>query len=300
MSPRAASRPSLPMTPGGWLAAFRYRASLEEETLLTPERLGAIIGISGATIRRWEAGRARPSESDIARVSEVCRLTAIEASFLERAFRAREGDDRAPDATTFNAVLRRVRDADLPVFLLDSFLFVRARNAYAEAVQGADDVPGVAPHPLAYMFGEIDAVDGELHARREAVAQSWLLDFWYWSAPACGTDAYKRMITSLSRFQAFTDKWTALGMERSADGEEPIGGPYTTDRGENGIFRLYPVRIFLPPTYTFAELVPLDDRARASVERLEREQPRAVITNRYSHWSVDPIMPDGTFDLGRI
>ena len=287
------------MTPGGWLAAFRYRTLDEAKSPLSPEALGARLGVSGATVRRWESGQSKPGLLDTARFAEACELSPLETGFIERAIQAHEGDEKPPTQEAFDALLQQVEAADFPVFLMDNFLFVRARNAYADAVQGSDAAPGVAPHPLAFILNALNTPDPKLRAVRETSADRWLREFWFWTASLCGTSAYRRMVRSLARYEGFGERWTALGLERRPTAPSLVGGPYSSLGGENGAFRTYPVRIFVPPLYTFAEFVPMDAVAQRRLDEVRSTQPKAVITNAHSHWSEDPILPDGTFDLGR-
>src|SRR3972149_4616387 len=84
--PRRVARPAFPDTPGAWLANYRYRQRGESGQPPSAEQVGALLGVSGPTLRRWETGRARPRGPPLRRFPEVSGLTPIEPEFLLRAF----------------------------------------------------------------------------------------------------------------------------------------------------------------------------------------------------------------------
>ena len=299
MSPRPVKMPSLPETPGGWLSAFRFRTITESGRSLTPEELGTRVGASGATVRRWEAGHSRPDLTDLDAIVEACNLTDLEGFFLQRAFRAREGNETPPTKDAFEAVMAQVREADNPVVLFDSFLFVRAANAYARALRIPPSSSRAVPNRLAVMLDEIEAAaTPEEITQTEATFDRWLREFWLWSATNCGTDAYVRMIRSLSRREGFAEKWRALGFERDSGARGPLGGPFFMNVGEFGVFRVLPVRMFIPPLYSFVELYPVDEVARVRLEEIRRTVGKGVNVAPQVHWSQGPFLSDGSFDLG--
>src|SRR3972149_6511095 len=67
--PRRVARPAFPDTPGAWLANYRYRQRGESGQPPSAEQVGALLGVSGPTLRRWETGRARPSGADLRRLA---------------------------------------------------------------------------------------------------------------------------------------------------------------------------------------------------------------------------------------
>ena len=268
---------------------------------MTSEQLGQLIGVSGATVRRWETGRSRPGFADVSAVANVCELTAIEAALLHRVFRAREGADHPPSEASFERALELIKSADNPAFLMDNFMFVRARNAYAESIQGEQEPPGKALHPIPFWLTQVrGAGTPEELAEREAVLDRWLRDFWYWSAFQCGTPAYVRLIRSFAKHEGFAERWRSMGSAQRTDGDELIGGPYQTFRRQWGLFRALPVRVFLPPLYTVVELIPVDDTAIARTQSIRDTRPKAVERNASIHWSVDRPLPDDTYDLGNL
>jgi hypothetical protein len=86
--PRRVHPPPFPDTPGKWLACYRYRWQPGGKAC-SPEHLGSVLGVSGTTVRRWEAGQLRPTRQDLSRIAAICELTALEESFLLQAFQAR-------------------------------------------------------------------------------------------------------------------------------------------------------------------------------------------------------------------
>ena len=84
--PRTPSPPPLPDRPSHWLANFRYRLRGQYGEHLSPEALGSLLGVSGATIRRWESGHATPSDEDLQRFARVCNLAPPQREFIQRLF----------------------------------------------------------------------------------------------------------------------------------------------------------------------------------------------------------------------
>ena len=213
MAPHQAFPPSYPVTPGGWLAAFRYRSSTESGSRLSPEVLARSLGVSGATVRRWEAGQSLPRSSDLANFAAACQLTPAEHAFLLSAFHA-SGEEPAPHAAAFGALVEELRTTPYPAYAIDSFFFARARNSYMDALLGSPPtINGRSLNMLRYLYLAIErSTDEAEKAVRENVFQRWLRQFWYTSARLCGTPAYRDVMDIMLAMPGFAERWQGLAI----------------------------------------------------------------------------------------
>src|SRR5690606_17590751 len=101
------SEVSLPHRPETWLSFVLHRAEKERDVHLSPEDVGGQMGVSGATVRRWENGRAVPTEEDLVRLGEICGLSSQQVAFLRIAFRGRLAP-LPPDRATFRATTQNL------------------------------------------------------------------------------------------------------------------------------------------------------------------------------------------------
>src|SRR6188508_2513632 len=113
--------PPYPTDLGTWLAAFRHRVTNERGHPNSPEHLGKQIGVSGATIRRWESGLLRPRPADAANLARACNLTSLQVAFLSRALRT-GGPTPVPDRHTFREKASPILQTEFPTYIMDSLL----------------------------------------------------------------------------------------------------------------------------------------------------------------------------------
>ena len=201
--PRIVSRPPFPNSPGSWLASYRYRRYIEGEDLSSPEQIGELLGVSGPTVRRWESGHSEPSHFDLQRFADVCKLTAIETTFLLRAFSARE-IEQPPSWEIFRKTATTVLATSFPAYLMDSFFFVRAWNSYRDALDGQ-------PAPMTYesniLRGPLMAVERPNDTEdQEHRLWRWLRDFWFSTAGLCGSVPYQRILKELCALPNFEQR----------------------------------------------------------------------------------------------
>jgi len=281
--PRPVARPPFSDTPGAWLANYRYRQRGESGQPSSAEQVGALLGVSGPTLRRWETGRARPSGADLRRFAEVCGLMPIETEFLRRAFLGQQREE-APDEATFRAAASELLSTDFPAYILDTFFFTRAWNSYADALFDVPTDPQV--HVLSSLLRAV--VQGRGTPEWERRIQRRLRDFWLSTASPCGSEPYKRVLASLCAEPGFEERWCRLALEPGDLVGQVIRAPYDINTERFGAFRVFPARMVLPPIYELREYVPLDAKARRRLETFRELRSPAIGFSAYVHWAVDP------------
>lgn len=286
--PRPVAKPPFPDRPGAWLANYRYRLGDETGQPPSPEQLANRLSVSGATLRRWEAGTARPSATDLLCFAEVCGLAPLETEFLLRAFSA-QPHETAPAESAFRAAAGELLDTQFPAYILDNFFFVRAWNNYADALFAAPSDPQV--HVIAAML-RIMAEGGQTPEREQRLRRR-LRDFWLSTATLCGTQAYRRVLADLCAEPGFELRWRSLALEANDLSGQVIRAPYTIRTERFGAFRVFPARLVLPPVYEMREYVPLDGQARQRIETFHSTRSPAVSFSPYVHWTVDPRLSEG-------
>jgi transcriptional regulator with XRE-family HTH domain len=279
--PRPLGSPRFADTPGRWLACYRYRCHSEDDSPLSPEQLGSLMGVSGATVRRWEAGNSKPSEMDLRRFGEICDLTALELEFILVAFAAKNLE-QPPSEEAFVQAMPDIISADFPAYAMDSLFYLRAWNSYMRVF-----VPfsgGQTPRHLlaAHMLAGSPTEDPAAH---DARIDYWIREFWLSTAGLCGSEPYRRVLAELREVPQFEERWRRLGLQRSDP--KPNGGPYYFATGRLGVFRIFPVRVNCPPVYHVREHVPLDDAARAHIESERRSGSPVVHLVPERHWAVE-------------
>ncbi len=261
--PRGLRPPPFPDSPGSWLAAYRYRGTVNGERP-SAEQLSRLMGVSGATIRRWESGQIRPTREDLRRFSIVCGLAPLEREFILRSF-ASVDHEEPPAEETYNRLLDRTLVSVLPTFVMDSLFYIRAWNSHMTAFSGR--VEGQRPNANAVRA----LFDPNRGIRLDPVLEDqftpWLRNFWLLTAELCGTEPYKALLEDLRAHGDFEDRWWELALsQRMAD--VPVNLPTIYHSPNNGVYRVFMTRIILPPTYFVREYVPIDATARAYIDEL--------------------------------
>ena len=255
--------PLLPTTPGEWLRCFRSR-SQDNESSTALDSLSHALGVSPKTIRRWETGRAQPSQQDLINFASFFRLTPLQRHFLNRAF----SNMRYGSAPVEPDVLREQAIAYLtmatPAYLLDRFFYVQAWNSLVAGIEGSTIE---TTHPN--FLGRV---------RTDPRLRSWAVDhdslvrnltatLWIGSGRACGMPAYVDTVEELSRIPGFRERWASLAVPAN-EGISATDVPHDIDVPHAGRFRLVASKVEFPPTHYLVQYVPLDDDAWRYVSSL--------------------------------
>jgi transcriptional regulator with XRE-family HTH domain len=253
---------------------------MEGEQVSSPEQIGEYLGVSGPTIRRWEAGRSVPSHFDLQRFAEVCRLSPIETGFLIDAFSAKESE-QPPDYGEFQTAAQQVLTLPFPAYLLDSFFFLRAWNSHMRAIDGpagrGDAAVNLLRGPILAASRPNENEDAEHRLWR------WLSDFWYSTASLCGSVPYRRLLQELSSIEGFKEKWRRMALERNPWQSWSFNSPYHYRNSNVGDYLVFPSLVVLPPTYHLRVYVPLDDLAASRVRGLGSDPTIEILPE--IHWS---------------
>lgn len=280
--PRGLRHPPFPATPGTWLAAYRYRGT-PDGGRPSAEQLSMLMGVSGATIRRWESGQIRPTAADLQRFSAICRLTSLEREFILRCFATKDYEG-PPSPEAYEQLLARSLDSALPTFVMDSLFYIRAWNSHQMELSRRS--PDAHP-PSNEVLGLFDPQRSvRLDPGLEDQFTPWLRNFWLLTAELCGTPQYRRLLSELCQFGNFEERWWELALtQKMAD--VPVNLPTIYHSPHFGVFRVFMTRVILPPTYYLREFVPIDDRARDFVAGLRAKGPAKLGRTANSHWSQD-------------
>jgi transcriptional regulator with XRE-family HTH domain len=250
----------------------------------SPEYLADRLGVSGDTVRRWVAGVARPSSTDLLHVVEACGLSDLERSFLIEAFASVE-TEAPPDASLFRNQARYLLREELPAYIFDSMFYVRAWNSYVDIVHNypfAED----GEHMLDRIFKDYgpDRLPDLGTRTREERADWWLRTYWFHTARHCGSPAYVQALNQLDKLPQFAARWLALGIDASSACPDPIGGPVFLN-GAEGVFRISTSTVVIPPAYFLREFVPIDEHSWQLLSRTREKGPPAVYFTASNHWA---------------
>ena len=205
---RTLSPPSFPDSPGKWLSWYRYRAELEGSS--SPEQIGRSLGVSGATVRRWEAGYSSPTGEDIRRLAEVCELGPLETDFLIKAFGSEQFESPPSEKGFDSAVESLLRGTTNPAVLLDSLGYIRAWNDPLVVLK-----PAKGPMPRHYL---VPSILGQVPTNSEPLRlQALLREFWQVTARLCGSPGYVRFLNELRPLGEFEAYWQRLALEKDDD-----------------------------------------------------------------------------------
>ena len=273
--PRLVQKPPFPDTPGKWLACYRYRWQPGGKAC-SPEQLGSVLGVSGTTVRRWEAGQLRPTRQDLSRFAATCELTALEESFLMQAFQAREAES-PPGAGAFERMARQALQSEQPAFLMDSLFYVRARNTYMRELVLRDLTP-LTNNAVTGVFGPTQV------PTRNRSPLRMIRSFWFSTAGLNGLPPFRRLLANLREIEGFEDAWWRIAMTRE-EAEEANNLPTAFAHPEHGEFRVYMTRITVPPVYYLREYVPMDAAATSFVKRMKTSVPNDLEAGEPHHWA---------------
>jgi transcriptional regulator with XRE-family HTH domain len=213
---------------------------------LSPEALGSRLGVSGATIRRWETGQSNPNEEDLGRLADVCRLSEQQGEFLLRLFA--RGTLRTPGAPKhFRDHARRFLAPQKCACLVDELLFIRAWTGdfAAHAGELASELPGgLNAVELALFVGRRSEPELEALRVRALVRQMWM-----WTAQFAAFPAYTNLVRRLLKYDSFAANWNAIVEEDGDDVTPPLTMPVLEGETDEGAFTLYTAEILFPPLY---------------------------------------------------
>lgn len=267
--------PAFPLCPGEWLALYRLRGAGSNQS---HDFLGKELGVSGATIRRWENGNTAPSERDLQRFASVCELSPIEFKFLTRAFKA-DTIEQPPDRVYCEQELYGVLNTPNPAFVVDSLCYLRAMNGGFGSL-----FPSRPPSLGSNMISALFTL--HLNRRRGSTRHllRWLLYFWFSTSRLCGTEAYRRLLLELRTLDGFEDAWRGIALN-GINSREPMNAPYFVEVPEIGAFRVLQANLVLPPTYLLKEYVPVSEQSESCLHSVSESKLRPSIKFAKSiHW----------------
>ncbi|MGE0685619.1 MAG: multiprotein-bridging factor 1 family protein [Dehalococcoidia bacterium] len=273
--------PPFPTDLGTWLAAFRHRVTNARGHPSSPEQLGKQIGVSGATVRRWEAGRLRPRAEDAANLARACNLTTMQVAFLSRALRT-GGPMPVPDLDTFRRKATPILTGEFPTYIMDSLMFIRAWNSYLPRFL---ERKREGPHDYHFIDFIIDTdehagVQPALQQRVEFAA----FELWFLTADACGTSEYVALINRLSKYEAFRESWQRIPFLDEDECPE-IGLPRRASRPDVGSCLIAPFAAIMPPVYQVRQFYPMDSAAQQRLHAIRSAGAPTMAFDTKSHWA---------------
>jgi hypothetical protein len=231
-------------------------------------------------------GVASPNEADLRRLAKVCGLSYLETEFIVEAFKPHQVEP-APGREAFEAMVHKVLSCEHPSFILDSLFYRRAWNSLVLGLLRREPAPPPR-NVLATLFKSF-SVTGSTE-QHDALLWRWLEDFWLYTAHLCGTPPYRSLLHQLKTLPEFERCWRELGsLRRVEDG--PLGVPYYYRHRRIGTYRIFTLRIVLPPVYYLKEYVPVDEAARRYVDWLRAQGPVRILADPHHHWSMDGDEP---------
>lgn len=284
---RIPSAPPFPDRPGAWLANFRYRAQVAGGQRLSPELLGYHLGVSGATVRRWEAGVSEPSEDDLRRLAEVCRLNPVQREFLLRAYaRNHARPEAAPE--NFYERATQLLSIPRPAFIVDELHYVRAWNNYVGVIRERNPVcMKEGTHLLHIVLMPRPDYRPEVDRERSL---GYVRLFWLWTAELCSLPAYASTLRELAANRVFRDCWLSLAEPDARATPAPADVPFDEAMICSRRYRIYTTETYFPPNYRVFVYEPADAAARKLVCALEKVEEPRVSFARAVHWSQEPAV----------
>ncbi len=280
--PRVPASPLFPDSSSRWLANFRYRQRDEDGHRLSPESLGVQIGVSGATIRRWESGQTVPTENDLTRFAHACHLSPMQTEFVRRLFSRPYAQNTGVPAC-FHEEALVLLSAPRPAFILDELFYIRAWNSYFTHFLGPRQSELASGVNLAKF-----RIDGErLPDLGEEV--QWLEPLirllWMWTAHLGMAPQYATFVNDLGQNEEFARIWHALVDEVDAATEMPATYP-SHRRVQGASHSIYTRDVLFPPLYRVITWEPADEDAERILRDQVSEGPPQIGFADKLHWSV--------------
>jgi hypothetical protein len=238
------------------------------------------MGVSGATIRRWEAGDVQPTRRDIVSFAEICDLAPMETEFLIRTFGARRREP-APSAESMEALRRAVADSGLPCFVSDSLFYLRISSSYFDEMIGLH-----APENMGINLMEILLRGGSVarDPNEEERIDYWMRGFWLLTARMAGSLPYRTLLNRLRALDGFEERWWQIALTRRAS-LPPVNLPYLFNHPAHGTFLVVSSMLVAPPIYQLRQYWPADSTAEAFVKALRKAGPPSIAIAAVDHWS---------------
>jgi transcriptional regulator with XRE-family HTH domain len=252
--------------------------------VISPEELGRLLGTSGPTVRRWEAGIAKPTEVDINHFAAICNLKPIEARFMLEAFSGIEVEE-PPDEATFRHWALSALSVELPSYIFDSLFYVRASNHYRSILSE----PPHERRPIGNMLAALlkTAVISRNDLDLEKRLHRWLRDFWSSTASLCGSTAYRATLEDLRNIEGFEERWRDIALNSEAYLSEPVGTPYRYCLPPVGDYLVITTAVTLPPVYYLRQYIPMNEVAQRRVESLRSLDRVDILFSSQVHWSAN-------------
>lgn len=210
----------------------------------------------------------------------------METEFIVEAFKPRVAEP-APEPTAFATMVQRVLSCEHPSFLFDSLFYRRAWNSLVLGLLRRDATPpprNVLATALSSFYRTGSSEE------RDAFMWRWVEDFWLYTAHLCGTPPYRSLVHQLRALPEFARRWQELGDVRRTE-DVPRGVPYYHRHPRIGTYRVFTLRIVLPPVYYVKEYVPVDEPARRYIDHLRAQGPVQIVLDPSHHWSMDGDEP---------
>ena len=100
------------------------------------------------------------------------------------------------------------------------------------------------------------------------------------------------LLQRLTDIPGFTEAWSNIASHWPERADEVLGGPYFSDSGPAGTYRVFETRAYTPATYYYMEWLPIDGTANQAITEAVSEEGSPVLTSKYKHWSADPFLFD--------
>ncbi len=100
------------------------------------------------------------------------------------------------------------------------------------------------------------------------------------------------LLQRLTDIPGFTEAWSNIASHWPERADEVLGGPYFSDSGPAGTYRVFETRAYTPATYYYMEWLPIDGTANQAITEAVSEEGSPVLTSKYKHWSEDPFLFD--------
>ena len=275
---RTVSSPPFPDSPGSWFALFRQHILGDSGRPLSPEQLGSLLGVSGATVRRWESGLTAPTDQDILHFATLSKLSPHQTAFLRIAFSSAK-PPMAPDPETFReSTIRLLADRHAPAILFDELMYPRAWNSYVDTLGAqASALLGQGKHPIEAFF-DCQEVTGTGSNQTLSRVRQAVRTVWRYSARYCESAEYQDLIARLRTKPGFDEVWMELASSNdlSAIGITGVAELFLPQPEDS--YSVLQSLVAIPPLYALFEYVPQSESARARLmEAQAQAEPKVIL-----------------------
>ncbi len=233
-------------------------------------------------MRRWEAGQSNPSEHDLARFAEVCRLTPQQREFLGRLYaRTAAGRPTAPEL--FKDEASRILSLNKPAYMVDDLFYVRAWNSYFTDYAGhlaPRLCEGMHALRLGSELGKREDPQVEAHRVRAVIRLLWM-----WTAHLASFTGYARMVEELVQDEFFAQAWQDIVNESGEQHHPPLVMPVLRKEYQGGTYTVYTGEVLFPPLYRAFIYEPADEIAWGAVSQHVASGPPVIHFANQLHWA---------------